>query len=128
MGICKFINDTLAWFMEVDGRRMVIANKDDCDYLATKYQSMGYTIEWDRDLYKRKEDAVRVDNVIRIINQMSRVDMCRLHRFAPPGHPWFDTSLPFHDVFMKRFNELGGFNPIISKELGWENSPECSKL
>jgi len=54
------------------------------------------------------------------INQMSRLEMCRLWRFAPAGHPYFNSQLPFYEVFEKRFKELGGFNPAISKELGWE--------
>lgn len=53
------------------------------------------------------------------INRMTRLEMCRLYRFAEPGHPYFSTTKPFWDVFEKRFNELGGFSPEISKQLGW---------
>jgi hypothetical protein len=53
------------------------------------------------------------------INSMSRMEMARLWRFAPPGHPYFDSSLPYHEIFSKRFKELGGFSPEISKTIGW---------
>lgn len=53
------------------------------------------------------------------INQMSQIEMARLWRFAPSGHPWFDKTKPFFEVFNKRFKELGGFTPTISKAIGW---------
>lgn len=52
------------------------------------------------------------------INNMSRLDMCRLWRFAPAGHRFFNTTLPLHEIFKKRFDELGGFSPEISKQIG----------
>ena len=52
------------------------------------------------------------------INQMSQYDMASLWRYAPAGHPYFDKTLPFFEVFNKRFKELGGFTPAISKALG----------
>lgn len=33
------------------------------------------------------------------INQMSQIEMARLWRFAPSGHPYFDKSKPFWDDF-----------------------------
>ena len=53
------------------------------------------------------------------INGLSRYEMCRLTRFAPIGHKYFDTSKPYYEFFKKRFQELGGFSPEISKSLGW---------
>jgi hypothetical protein len=53
------------------------------------------------------------------INQMSRMEMAWLWRFAPSGHLYFDTSKPYSEVFNKRFKELGGFSPAISKAIGW---------
>lgn len=52
------------------------------------------------------------------INSMPHVEMARLWRFAPSGHEYFDKTLPFFEVFDKRFKELGGFTPTISKSLG----------
>lgn len=49
------------------------------------------------------------------INQLTRVSMACLWRFAPIGHPYFDNEKPYYKVFIKRFNELGGFTPEISK-------------
>jgi len=51
------------------------------------------------------------------INQMSQRDMASLWRYAPAGHPYFDKRKPYFDVFNKRFKELGGFTPSISKSL-----------
>jgi len=53
------------------------------------------------------------------IDAMSQEEMCRLWRFAEPGHPCFVTGTPVTEHFMKRFNELGGFTPEISKRIGW---------
>ena len=53
------------------------------------------------------------------INQMSQIEMASLWRFAPSGHPYFDKTKPFFKVFDKRFKQLGGFTPTISKSLGW---------
>lgn len=54
-----------------------------------------------------------------IINNMSRVEMARMWRFTSSGHRYFDSSLPFYNVFQERFKLLGGFSPEISKEIGW---------
>jgi len=51
------------------------------------------------------------------INQMSQRQMASLWRYAPSGHPYFDRTKPFFEVFEKRFNELGGFTPEISKSI-----------
>ena len=45
--------------------------------------------------------------------------MARLYRFAPSGHLYFDSSLPYNKIFMERFSELGGMSPEISKQIGW---------
>lgn len=53
------------------------------------------------------------------INSMTQYEMAKLWRFAPSGHPYFDAELPYYEIFSKRFAELGGFTPEISKDLGW---------
>ena len=53
------------------------------------------------------------------IDAMSRYDMCRLWRFAEPGHPYFVSGSAEWEYFDKRFKELGGFSPEISKQLGF---------
>lgn len=56
--------------------------------------------------------------VIDKINQMSHYSMCSLCRFAPSGHPYFDKTLPYADIFEERlFKHFGGFTPEISKSL-----------
>jgi len=52
------------------------------------------------------------------INNLSQYEMAKLWRFAPSGHPWFDSSKPYFAIFDKRFKELGGFTSKISKDLG----------
>jgi hypothetical protein len=59
---------------------------------------------------------------IKKINSMSHIEMARLWRFADSGHKYFDTSLPYFDIFGKRFKAFGGFTPKISKAIGWENA------
>ena len=51
------------------------------------------------------------------INKMPRSEMAHLWRHAPAGHPYFDITLPYWNVFNKRFKELGGFTPSISKTI-----------
>ena len=60
-----------------------------------------------------------INQEIKKINNMSRVEMAKLWRNAPSGHPYFDRSLPYFKVFEKRFQKLGGFSSKISKEIGW---------
>ena len=50
---------------------------------------------------------------------MSQIEMARLWRFAPSGHPYFDSTKPYFKIFEERFNKLGGFTSEISKNLGW---------
>jgi hypothetical protein len=64
-------------------------------------------------------DQVEIDQHIHDISQMSQEDMASLWRFAPSGHPYFDNTIPLYAVFKKRFDELGGFTPEISKKIGW---------
>lgn len=59
-------------------------------------------------------------DIIDTINQMSQYEMCKLWRFAPSGHIYFDKSLPYHEVFHERlFGHFGGFTPAISKSLSF---------
>ena len=53
------------------------------------------------------------------IDKMSQIEMASLHRFAPSGHPIFDSTLPLYDYFRIRFSNLGGMTPTISKAIGW---------
>jgi hypothetical protein len=59
-------------------------------------------------------------DVIDRINKMSHEEMCRLWRFSPPGHMYFDSNKPYAKVFSDRlFKHFGGFTPEISKAIGW---------
>lgn len=63
----------------------------------------------DKDIKNAKED----------IDRMPHLAMAKLYRFAPAGHPYFNfcnDDLP--QYFLKRFKELGGMTPEISKEIG----------
>lgn len=57
------------------------------------------------------------------IDSMDQYQMCSLHRFhksGDPSCPWFDTHNPTLVAYWsKRFHELGGMTPEISKALGW---------
>lgn len=64
---------------------------------------------------EKTDEQKTIDN----INQMSHESMASLWRNAPSGHPYFDTTKPFSEVFQKRFKEFGGFTTAISKSIGW---------
>jgi hypothetical protein len=70
---------------------------------------------------KKIEDFTQeeIDRINAEIDSMEHEDMCRMWRFSPVGNPIFRTDLPFYDRFKKRFDEFGGFNPTISKRIGW---------
>lgn len=68
-----------------------------------------------------KPTPEEIKETIDRINLMGQFEMCRLWRRAPSGHPYFDSSLPYHEVFRSRlFDYFGGFTPEISKALSWE--------
>lgn len=54
------------------------------------------------------------------IDKMSHLEMARMWRFAPSGHPYFDSRYPLFNYFEARFKSLGGMTPEISKQLGWQ--------
>ena len=67
--------------------------------------------------------------VINHINSMERKEMCRMWRFAPPGHPYFRDNLPYFEVFRKRlFDHFGGFTPEISKIINKEMEYETLEM
>ena len=60
-----------------------------------------------------------IEKEIEKINSMSQVEMCKLWRYAPSDHPYFNSQLPYFKIFEERlFNHFGGFTPTISKALG----------
>lgn len=61
-----------------------------------------------------------IQKQFKVIDEMSQEDLARLWRFAPSGHHYFDSTLPFYERFKKRFDELGGMTPSISKKIGFE--------
>ena len=64
------------------------------------------------------ETDKKVQETLDKINKMSRFEMAEMWRFSPLGHPYFDSTKPYFKAFKKRFKELGGFSPEISKALG----------
>ena len=58
------------------------------------------------------------EKIVKEINEMSQTAMASLWRHAPSGHLYFDSSKPYFEIFDKRFKELGGFTPAISKAIG----------
>lgn len=53
------------------------------------------------------------------IDAMSHRTMANLWRNAPMGSPYFARG-DVGDYFEARFKELGGWNPNLSKEIGWK--------
>jgi len=71
-------------------------------------------------LEKEQELTEEEKKEIEKINNMSQEDMCKLWRFSPLDHPYFDQSKPYAQIFEKRlFGHFGGFTPEISKKIGW---------
>jgi hypothetical protein len=62
----------------------------------------------------KEEIQVHKDN----IDKLTHEEMCRMWRFSPSGHPYFQKGEVF-DHFEKRFNDFGGFTSTISKKIGW---------
>lgn len=54
------------------------------------------------------------------IDNMTQIEMAQLWRFAPAGHPYFNSTLPLFEYFNARFKQLGGMQPGISKAIGWD--------
>ena len=54
------------------------------------------------------------------IENMSRIEMARLWRYAPSSHSYFNTQKPYFQIFKNRFAKLGGFTPKISKQIDKE--------
>jgi hypothetical protein len=67
------------------------------------------TTEFMMDDREIAEHKAKIDN-------MTQVDMARLWRFAPSGHPYFIRDNKLSEYFASKFN---GFTPEISKEIGW---------
>lgn len=51
------------------------------------------------------------------IDQLDQYALCKLWRFSPSGHPYFQGSVG--EYFQAKLKEKGGFTPEISKSLGW---------
>lgn len=65
-------------------------------------------------------ENLSIEEIKAEIEGLSHYEMCRLWRFAPVGHKYFDSTGPYWPVFEKRYFELGGMTPEISKQLGWK--------
>jgi len=55
------------------------------------------------------------------IDEMSHEQMARMWRFHVAGiTPIFDSALPLWPYFEARWNNFGGWNPTLSKKIGWD--------
>jgi hypothetical protein len=55
------------------------------------------------------------------IDKLSRLEMARLWRYASSDCIYFDNRNPeIVEHFKKRFEDLGGWSPNISKAIGWD--------
>lgn len=65
-----------------------------------------------------KDKMENIEEHKKKIDEMTHIEMARLWRFAPSGHPYFEGEL--YQYFKNRFDSFGGFTPAISKSIGWE--------
>jgi len=64
----------------------------------------------------------QIEEYKKSIDGMTQYDMGRLQRFAPIGHPIFDSrNEGLYEYFQEKFKSLGGMTPGLSKELGFNN-------
>lgn len=52
------------------------------------------------------------------VEAADRYQLCRWHRFLPSAET--EEAMEIQDRIFERFQELGGFTPEISKQIGWE--------
>ena len=45
--VCKLINTTYSWLMEVDDREINIPNLSSAEYFESLFTKLGYKVEWD---------------------------------------------------------------------------------
>lgn len=98
------INQRSVLWIHPDGRTMILKSN---------------SIQTSEQMIEANDMSQEEINETMKINSMTHIEMARLYRFAKSGHPYFDSTLPFKEIFMKRFNELGGMTPQISKQIGW---------
>jgi len=73
------------------------------------------------DFMKKNYTVEEIQELKDRIDKLSQLEMAQLWRFAPSGHAYFRNSIPeLFKHFSKRFQELGGMTPNISKTIGWE--------
>ena len=60
---------------------------------------------------------MKIPKIVEEVEQMTRLELCRLWRFAPAGEFWRHGD-PVAEAAEKRLKTLGGFSPEISKQIG----------
>jgi len=58
------------------------------------------------------------------IARLTREECARLYRFAPTGHPVFNSELPLYALFTERYSALGGLDAELSHKIGWSEGPQ----
>lgn len=57
--ICKISNGLNSWILEVTGKpKQYFTGSDSAEIFADLYSRLGYTVKWDRDLYKREQEKL----------------------------------------------------------------------
>jgi len=63
----------------------------------------------------------QIEREKKLIQNLSQVEMARLHRFAHAGHKYFNNeNQEVSNFFQEEFNRKGGMTPEISKRIGWD--------
>ena len=77
-----------------------------------KPNDFGYHPDHGRNL---TEDEVKEWKLA--LSAMSQAELGKLQRYAPVGHPVFDSKYSIHKHFEQCFK---GFTPELSKKVGWD--------
>ena len=111
--------DFLAWMY---ARLVHVYNEDsNVDYMR-RFKAIINATDINTNISKTLDKQKQDLEIVKIQN-MSHMDMCKLWRKAPSGHPYFDMTLSYFKVFEDHLmGHFGGFTPEISKEIGWEKT------
>lgn len=109
--ICIYINDKMINSAMIGGEPEDNSYTRDYAWIAPMLQNLAKQLGADVEI-------IEIDqNVIDEIYNMSHHEMANMWRFKSSNSMYI--KYPYFKIFEKRFKELGGMTPEISKQIGW---------